>query len=120
MGVLAVMLAVTGIFAMAAYTVSRRGRELGIRVALGASSTQLMQAAVGRPLVLLAGGSLLGLVAAAATGRMLEHVVYQATPSDPAVIAGTLVIMLLVGLTASAIPACRALAIDPSRLMREE
>jgi len=71
------MLAVTGIFGMAAYSVSRRKKELGIRVALGARQTQVMSAAVGRPMVLL-------------------------------------------GVAASAIPAWRALALDPSKLMREE
>ena len=56
MGLLAAMLAVTGIFGMASYGVSKRLKELGIRVALGASRAQLMQAALGRPLVLLLAG----------------------------------------------------------------
>jgi ABC-type antimicrobial peptide transport system permease subunit len=63
MGLLAAMLAVTGIFGMAAYSVSRRMKELDIRVALGARKTQVMSAAVGRPMVLLGVGSVLGLAA---------------------------------------------------------
>ncbi len=63
MGLLAAMLAVTGIFGMAAYSVSRRMKELGIRVALGAGKTQVMSAAVGRPMVLLGVGSVVGLLA---------------------------------------------------------
>ena len=62
MGLLAAMLAVTGIFGMAAYNVSRRMKELGIRVALGARTTHVMSAAVGRPIVLLGVGSLAGLL----------------------------------------------------------
>ena len=62
MGLLAAMLAVTGIFGMAAYSVSRRMKELGIRVALGARKTQVMSAAVGRPMVLLGVGSVVGLL----------------------------------------------------------
>jgi predicted permease len=120
MGLLAAMLAVTGIFGMAAYSVSRRMKELGIRVALGARRTQVMSAAVGRPMVLLGVGSALGLAAGIFASRLLEQIVYQANPRDPAVLGGTVLTMALLGTAASAIPALRALAVDPSRLMREE
>jgi ABC-type antimicrobial peptide transport system permease subunit len=120
MGLLAAMLAVTGIFGMAAYSVSRRMKELGIRVALGARRTQVMSAAVGRPMVLLAIGSLLGLLTGVLTSRLLANIVYQANPGDPAVVGGAVLTMALLGIAASAIPATRALAVDPSKLMREE
>jgi predicted permease len=120
MGLLAVMLAVTGIFGMAAYSVSRRMKELGIRVALGARKTQVISAAVGRPMVLLGVGSVLGLLAGIFTRPLLGQIVYQANPSDPAVVGGTVLTMALLGIAASAIPARRALAVDPSKLMREE
>ena len=120
MGVLAAMLAVTGIFGMAAYNVSRRMRELGIRMALGASMGQVMAAALGRPIVLLGVGSVLGLSAGFSAGRLLQQIVYQANPSDPAVAGGTVLTMALLGLIASAIPARRALSADPSKLLREE
>ena len=120
MGVLAAMLAVTGIFGMAAYSVSRRMKELGIRVALGARKTQVMRAAVGRPLMLLGVGSVLGLLAGIFASRLLEQIVYQANPWDPVVVGGTVLTMALLGIAASAIPALRALAVDPSTLMREE
>jgi predicted permease len=120
MGLLAAMLAVTGIFGMAAYSVSRRMKELGIRVALGARRTQVMSAAVGRPMLLLGVGSALGLAAGIFASRLLEQIVYQANPRDPAVLGGTVLTMALLGTAASAIPALRALAVDPSRLMREE
>lgn len=120
MGVLGAMLAVTGIFGMAAYNVSRRMKELGIRVALGARTKHVMSAAVGRPIVLLAAGSLVGLLFGMFANRFLGQIVYQADPRDPVVLAGAVLTMALLGLAASAIPALRALAVDPSKLMREE
>jgi predicted permease len=120
MGLLAAMLAVTGIFGMAAYNVSRRMKELGIRMALGARSKHVMSAAVGRPIVLLGVGSLVGLLSGVFVSRLLGHIVYQANPRDPVVIGGAVLTMALLGIAASAIPALRALAVDPSKLLREE
>jgi hypothetical protein len=120
MGMLTAMLAVTGIFGMAAYSVSRRIKELSIRVALGAPRTHVMSAAVGRPMVLLGVGSAVGLLSGVFASRLLEQIVYQANPRDPVVVAGAVLSMALLGIVASAIPALRALAVDPSKLMREE
>ena len=120
MGLLAAMVAVTGIFGMAAYNVSRRIKELAIRVALGARPKHVMSAAVGRPIVLLAIGSLAGLLLGVFASRLLGQIVYQANPRDPVVVVGAVLTMALLGLAASAIPALRALAVDPSKLMREE
>ncbi len=120
MGALASMLAVTGIFGMAAYSVSRRRKELGIRVALGARKMQLLRAAVGRPMLLLGAGSALGLLAGVFASRLLGHLVYRADPGDPMVVGGVVLTMALLGVAAAAVPARRALAADPSELMREE
>lgn len=120
LGLLAAMLAITGVFGMAAYSVSRRLRELGIRVALGAQRAQVMRAALARPVILLAAGSLAGLFLGVAASRVLAAIVYQATPRDPFVLAGSLLAMLLVGLAATWIPARRALGVDPARLLRED
>lgn len=120
MGLLAAMLAVTGIFGMAAYSVSRRTKELGIRVALGARQTQVMSAAIGRPIVLLGAGSVVGLLSGVFATRLLGQIVYQANPRDPVVVGGSVLTMALLGIAAAAIPAWRALAVDPSKLMREE
>jgi ABC-type antimicrobial peptide transport system permease subunit len=79
-----------------------------------------MIAAVGRPIVLLGTGAALGLLAGVFANRLLEQIVYQANPRDPVVIGGAVLMMVLLGITASAIPALRALAADPSKLMREE
>ncbi|PYK17732.1 MAG: permease [Verrucomicrobia bacterium] len=120
MGLLAAMLALTGIFGMAAYNVSRRMKELGIRVALGARATHLISTAVGRPMVLLCAGSLVGLLWSVFASRLLGQIVYQANPRDPVVVIGAVLMMALLGIAASAIPALRALAVDPSKLLREE
>jgi len=120
MGLLAAMVAVTGILGMAAYNVSRRMKELGIRVALGARAKHVMSAAVGRPIVLLGLGSLAGLLLGVFASRLLEQIVYQANPRDPVVVGGAVLTMVLLGIAASAIPALRALAVDPAKLLREE
>ena len=120
MGLLAAMLALTGIFGMAAYNVSRRMKELGIRVALGARAKHVMSTAVGRPIVLLGVGSFAGLLLCVFASRLLGQIVYQANPLDPVVVLGAVVTMTLLGIAASAIPALRALAVDPSKLMRDE
>jgi ABC-type antimicrobial peptide transport system permease subunit len=120
MGILAAMLAVTGVFGMAAYSVSKRMRELGIRAAMGARQTQLLRSALDRPMVLLLAGSGLGLAGGVFASRLLAFLVYEATPRDPLVLAGTLVAMTLIGLLATSIPAARALRVNPARLLREE
>jgi ABC-type antimicrobial peptide transport system permease subunit len=120
MGLLAAMLAITGIFGMAAYTVSRRLRELGIRIALGAVRGQLIQAALARPFIVLVTGSLAGLVLGILASRLLAAVVYEASPRDPLVLLGAVASMILIGLIATWIPARRALTINPAQLLRED
>jgi ABC-type antimicrobial peptide transport system permease subunit len=105
---------------MAAYSVSRRIKELGIRVALGARATHVLSAAVGRPMVLLGLGSAVGLLSGVVASRLLEQIVYQANPRDPVVVGGAVLTMALLGVAASAVPALRALAVDPSKLIRED
>lgn len=120
MGMLAAILAITGVFGMAAYTVSKRLRELGIRIALGAHRAQLMRAALGRPLAVLLSGSVAGLVLGVLASRVLAFLVYQATPRGPLVLGGAVLAMVAIGLIATWIPARRALAVDPAQLLRDE
>jgi predicted permease len=120
MGMMGAMLSVTGIFGMAAYSVSKRLRELGIRVALGAQRTQVLQAVLGRTVKLLAVGSAIGLLLGILATRVLAYIVYQATPRDPLVLSGVVLAMALLGLVATWIPAQRALSVDPMMLLREE
>jgi predicted permease len=120
LGLLGAMLAVTGVFGMASYVVSKRMRELGIRVALGAGQGQVLRASLGRAFRLLAIGSAVGLVLGVLATRVLSYIVYQATPKDPLVLGGVCVTMMLLGMIAAWIPARRALAVDPLVLLREE
>ena len=120
LGLLAAMLAITGTFGMAAYGVSRRMKELGIRASLGARRAQVMSAALKRPLILLGVGATAGLLSCIFASRLLGRIVYQANPRDPLVLIGVLLMMTLIGIVATAIPASRALSIDPSELMRQE
>jgi ABC-type antimicrobial peptide transport system permease subunit len=117
---MAATLSITGIFGIAAYSVSKRLRELGIRIALGAQRNEVLQAALGRAFRLLTVGSLLGLILGILASRVLAFVVYQATSRDPLVLAGVVLAMALLGLVATWIPARRALSIDPVVLLREE
>ena len=120
MGLMGAMLSVTGIFGMAAYSVSRRLRELGIRIALGAQRREVLEAALGRAVKLLGLGSAAGLVLGLLATRVLESIVYGATARDPVVLAGVVAAMALLGLMATWIPAQRALSLDPLILLHEE
>jgi ABC-type antimicrobial peptide transport system permease subunit len=105
---------------MAAYSVSRRLKELGIRLALGAQRNEVLSAALGRSFRLLAFGSAAGMLLGILATRLLASIVYQATPRDPLVLGGVIVAMLLVGLVATWIPANRALSLNPVKLLRED
>ena len=120
LGVIGAMLSITGIFGMAAYSVSRGLKELGIRMALGAQNREVLQAALGRAFRLLAFGSAAGLVLGILASRVLASIVYQATSRDPLVLASVVLAMALVGLLATWIPAQRALSATPLALLREE
>lgn len=120
LGLLGALLAATGIFGLASYSVGKRLKEMGIRMALGAGRSELLRAALGRALRLFAIGSIAGLALGLAATRVLAYIVYEASPHDPFVLAGAVLAMLILGLTATWLPAQRALHIDPSQLMREE
>ena len=120
LGVMGAMLSLTGIFGMASYSVSKRIRDLGIRLALGAQPREVLRAALGRAFKLLAFGSGAGLALGILASRVLAFIVYQATPRDPLVLGGMVLAMALLGLLATWIPAQRALSLDPLTLLREE
>ena len=120
LGAMGAMLSVTGIFGLAAYSLSRRKRELGIRMALGAQRADVLLAALGRALKLLAIGSAAGLALGILASRVLAAIVYQASPRDPIVLTGAVAAMALFGLLGTWIPAQRALSVSPLMLLREE
>lgn len=120
LGIMGSILAITGIFGMAAYSVSKRLKELGIRMAIGARPSEILQSALGRAVKLLAYGSAAGLILGILASRVLSAIVYQATPRDPLVLGGVVLAMALLGLLATWVPAQRALSLDPLTLLREE
>ncbi len=119
-GAFGLLLSITGTFGLASYTVSRRLRELSIRVALGAQAKQVLAAALGRMLVLLAAGSIVGMILGVAASRVLSAIVYQATAQDPFVLAAVALTILLTGALAVAGPVRRALHVDPANVLREQ
>jgi predicted permease len=120
LGLLGAMLAITGIFGMASYVVSKRMREIGIRVALGADQKKVLAAALGRAFRLLTIGSVAGMILGVLATNVLSYIVYQATPRDPLVLGGVVLTMMVLGLIAAWIPAQRALSVDPMILLRDE
>jgi predicted permease len=119
-GVLAIMLAVTGIHGLVSYAVAHRVREIGIRMAVGARPSQVLRLVLGRIAVLLAIGSALGLVLALAAGQVLASVVYGASSRDPQVLAVVVATIALLGLLSSWAPTRRVLRIDPMVALRYE
>ena len=89
-------------------------------MALGAQGQEVLHAALGRAVKLLAFGSAAGLLLGILASRVLACIVYQATPRDPLVLTGVVLVMALLGLLATWIPAQRALSLDPLTLLREE
>ena len=119
-GAFGLLLSIAGTFGLASYTVSKRLRELSIRVALGAQAKQILSAALGRMLILLASGCLVGLLLGAATSRFLSAIVYQASAQDPFVLVAVALTMALTAILSVAGPVSRALHIDPANLLREQ
>ncbi len=119
-GAFGLLLSITGTFGLASYTVSKRLRELSIRVALGAQAKQILSAALGRMLILLASGSVVGLLLGVAASRLLSAIVYQASAQDPLVLSAVALTLLLTGALSVAGPVRRALHIDPANVLREQ
>jgi predicted permease len=119
-GVLALILAATGIYGVMAYAISRRTREIGIRMAIGASQGQVLAIVARRALVLIGSGTLVGMAVALAAGRFLEKILYGIQPTDPLTLAIVLVMMLAIAALACWIPARRAIRINPVTALRQE
>jgi predicted permease len=119
-GAFGLLLSIAGTFGLASYTVSKRLREMSIRVALGAQAKQILSAALGRMLVLLSSGSVVGIVLGVAASRILSAIVYQASAHDPFVLVAVVFTLLLTGSLSVAGPVKRVLHADPAKLLREQ
>jgi len=119
-GVLAILLAATGIHGLVAYAVARRTHEIGIRMAIGARPFQILRVILSKTAALLFFGSLIGFAAALAVGRVIASIVYETQPRDPLVMASVWLAIALLGLFASWSPARRATRVDPLVALRYE
>jgi putative ABC transport system permease protein len=119
-GLLALVLACIGIYGVLAYAVSQRLREIGVRVALGATPVTILGEILSSGLSLAGIGLVIGLGAALALTRYLESLLYSVRPTDPAVFALAIATLLLVAAAACYLPARRAARVDPIVVLREE
>ena len=120
LGILALLLAVTGIYGVMAYHVSQRRRETAIRRALGARGDQIVRSTLGTGLRLAFAGIILGTAGAVALTRSLSAILYQVDPRDPAILGAGAAVLATTAVIACAWPAVRAVRVDPSTLLREE
>ncbi len=116
----ALLLAALGIFGVLSLAVARRRRELGVRLAIGATPAAVVQLVAGYALLLAGSGVAIGLAAALAAGRVMDSFLFEIGSFDPLVYGTVTAAMLLLALAASAAPALRAAATDPARVLREE
>jgi ABC-type antimicrobial peptide transport system permease subunit len=117
---LAVCLAMAGVYGVMAYAVSQRGSEIGMRIALGASTSSVLRLILGQGLGLAGLGLALGLAAAVSGTRLLTSMLFQVQPNDPVVYLAVAVLLGMVALVASYVPARRASRIDPLTAIRQE
>jgi len=119
-GGMALLLGIIGIYGVIAYVVSQRAREIGIRAALGAEPRQLTKTFLRHGLVLSTLGAAVGLVAAAALGRLMSSLLFGVSSLDPAAYAAALAVIIAAAALASYVPARRAATIDPIETLRAE
>jgi putative ABC transport system permease protein len=117
---LALLLASVGLYGMLAYAVTQRSREIGLRMALGATYASVTALVVRHGLTLTGIGLAIGVAASFATARFLKTVLYGVTTTDPTTLATVGVMLTIVALAACFIPACRASRVDPIVVLREE
>jgi ABC-type antimicrobial peptide transport system permease subunit len=119
-GALALGLAAIGLYGVVAYSVSQRTREIGIRVALGASSGSVLRLVASRGTVLALTGLALGAVGAGAVGRLLESMLYGVSSFDVWAFVGAATVLLGIAAIANLVPALGAMRVDPVRALRSE
>jgi putative ABC transport system permease protein len=120
MGFVGLLLASIGLFGVVSYTVTRRAREIGIRVALGANPSRVLQLVFSRALLIAGFGIAAGMAAAFALAKALASLVYGVSVHDPIAFGLSAVTMLVVAIVATAIPAYRALTVDPVQALKTQ
>ncbi|MEO8027842.1 MAG: FtsX-like permease family protein, partial [Bryobacteraceae bacterium] len=117
---LALLLASLGIYGVLSYAVTQRTREIGVRMALGAASSEVVRMIIGQGLRLAGAGLLVGAVSALALSRVIASILYGVKPADPVTFGATIAVLLGVSFAACAIPALRASRVDPLIALRDE
>ena len=119
-GGMALFLAAIGLYAVMSYTVSQGTRELGLRMALGAGTKDLMRLVMSRGLLLTASGVAIGILAAFLLTRLMSELLYKVSPRDPLAFGSALAVITIASLAACFFPAWRATRIDPVQALREQ
>jgi predicted permease len=119
-GVLAVTLAVIGIYGVTSYSVAQRTREVGIRMALGASQGHVLRLVIGQGIVLVGIGSVIGIIASVALTRLMSGLLFGVTSTDPVILVAVPLVLAGVALGACFVPARRATKVDPMVALRYE
>jgi ABC-type antimicrobial peptide transport system permease subunit len=117
---LSLLLATVGVFGVTYFAVCQRTREFGIRAALGATPGTVIRLVLGEGLWLTLPGLLLGLVGALIAGRLVARALFGISPGDPMTFAATAVVQVAAALAASALPAYRAMAVEPLKTLRQD
>ncbi|MCZ6857178.1 MAG: ADOP family duplicated permease, partial [Gemmatimonadetes bacterium] len=116
----ALLLAAAGIYGVLSFVVTQRNREIGIRMALGAHKQSVIQLVMRRSLKLIALGCGVGLFGALLSTRLLQHLLFEVSPTDPTTLAAVVTVLVAAALGASYVPARRASLVDPMEVLREE
>ena len=117
---LATLLSAVGLYGVLAYAVSQRAREIGVRVALGAQRRDVLGMVVRQGTTLAAGGLVVGILVALASGRVMASLLFGVAPGDPVALGGAAALLMLVATAACAIPAWRAVRVAPAEALRSE
>ena len=117
---LALLLSAIGIYGVLSYLVSRRTREIGIRLAIGAGRGQVLKLVLGNGVGLALAGIVVGLAAAAALSRLMSTLLHEVRPGDPATFAAVACVLTAVATVASLVPAWRAMRVDPVKALKAE
>ena len=120
LGIVALLLACVGVYSVMSYIASERIHELGVRIVLGATASDIVRLVLESGARLVVIGAMLGLMGAALGARLLASLLFGVSPLDPAVYAAAAIVLVLTGTVATLVPALRAMRIDPTEALRAE